>query len=49
MDEHLELDERKDGYKPRPKWQIAIAWVLLVLVIIGVAGWYYWIAFPFGT
>ena len=32
---------------PRPKWQIWGARVLLVLVIIGVLGYYYWIAYKY--
>lgn len=54
MDENkdLELDpqapedeaRQQPGYVPRPKWQLAIAWILVVLMVIGVAGYYYWIA-----
>ena len=34
-------------YTTRPKWQIWGARVLLVLVIIGVLGYYYWIAYKY--
>lgn len=51
MDENKEPivsePEETAPYAPRPKWQVALAWVLLVLMIIGVAGYYYWIAYRY--
>lgn len=40
--------EETPSYVPRPKWQLVLAWVLLILMLVGVAGYYYWIAFPQG-
>ena len=31
MNENLEV-EVKEGYKPRPKWQIVLAWIGVVVV-----------------
>lgn len=39
-----EAREEKPQYVPRPRWQILIAWILVILMVIGVAGYYYWIA-----
>ncbi|MCI6729862.1 MAG: hypothetical protein SOY32_04710 [Candidatus Faecousia sp.] len=36
--------EEKPHYVPRPRWQLVLAWILLILMVIGVAGYYYWIA-----
>jgi len=33
-----------ESYRPRPKWQIAAAWVGLAIVIAGVILYYYHIA-----
>ena len=43
----LPQDEPKqepEPYVERPRGQRILAWVLLVIVIIGVILWYYWIA-----
>ena len=37
-------DQPKEPYVERPRSQRILAWVLLVLVVIGVILWYYWIA-----
>ena len=35
--------EKKDTpYQPRPKWQLALAWGLVALMILTVLGSYYW-------
>lgn len=57
MDEHKELPqeevseqtpaEEKPKYVPRPKWQLALAWVLLAIMVVGVCLYYYGIAFPY--
>lgn len=39
-----EQDPPLEHYVPRPKWQLACAWVALVLFLIFVAVWYYGIA-----
>ena len=39
-----ELEQEPEHYVPRPKWQIVAARVMLVILLIGIAGWYYWIA-----
>lgn len=39
-----EQDQPLERYVPRPKWQLACAWVALVLFLIFVAVWYYGIA-----
>lgn len=40
-------DEPREVYKPRPWWQIALAWVMLVLVVLGVISYYYWIMYRY--
>ncbi len=52
MDEQKELPqeevvEEKPKYVPRPKWQLALAWVLLAIMVVGVCLYYYGIAFPY--
>ena len=50
--EHTQMDEQnkdfsepqEQRYVPRPRWQIVLAWILLILMVVGVAGYYYWIA-----
>ena len=36
------LDEKNRPYTPRPKWQVIMAWVLLIIVILGVINICYW-------
>ena len=38
--------EQKDAYTPRPAWQVWGARIALVVLIIGIIGWYYFIAHP---
>ncbi|HIR65257.1 MAG TPA: hypothetical protein IAB92_08660 [Candidatus Faecousia faecigallinarum] len=38
------LEPQEQRYVPRPRWQIVLAWILLILMVVGVAGYYYWIA-----
>lgn len=35
---------KPDHYVPRPRWQIVLAWVFLVLIVLGTLLYYYWIA-----
>ena len=35
-------EPEKQTYTPRPKWQVVMAWVLLVIVVLGVANLCYW-------
>lgn len=39
-----ELQPNQEPYVPRPKWQVAAAWFFLILVVLGTALYYYWIA-----
>lgn len=45
--EQMPQEQPKERYVPRPKWQLVLAWILLVLMVIGVAGYYYWIAYRY--
>lgn len=36
--------QEPEPYVERPRGQRILAWVLLVIVVIGVILWYYWIA-----
>ena len=40
---NLEEQEKKNVYVPRPKSHIILAWVLLILVLIGLVFYYFWI------
>ncbi len=42
-----EMQEEKPLYTPRPKWQIALAWLALVLFLAGVALYYLQIAYKY--
>ena len=37
-------EAEKEPYVPRSKGIVSLAWVLLILVLIGVALYYFWIA-----
>ena len=39
-----EIEPEKEPYVPRPKWQVAMAWIGLVIMAIGIALYYYYIA-----
>ena len=39
----LEEDQEKEPYVERPKSQRVLAWVLVLLVILGVILYYFWI------
>ena len=46
-----ELQAQKDAaehYTERPKSQRILAWVLIALMVLGIAAYYYWIAVPQG-
>jgi|GEM_PF-3122569 hypothetical protein len=38
------VEPEQEKYVPRPKWQIAMAWIGLVIMAIGIALYYYYIA-----
>ena len=42
-----EQNAPREEYIPRPKWQVWGARVALVLLIIGILGYYYFIAKPY--
>ena len=39
-----EIEPEKEIYVPRPKWQVALAWIGLVIMAIGIILYYYYIA-----
>ena len=39
-----ELEPEQEVYVPRPKWQVAMAWIGLVIIVIGIILYYYYIA-----
>ncbi len=39
-------EQNNEVYEPRPMWQVWLARVALVVVLIGVGLWLYQIAFP---
>ena len=39
-----ELAPEQEPYVPRPKWQIAMAWIGLAIMIVGILLYYYYIA-----
>ena len=38
--------ENVDSYIPRPRWQVWGARIALVVLVIGIIGWYYFLAHP---
>lgn len=42
--EELEMEQKSEGYKPRPRWQVWAARFGLVLMLISVALYYWHIA-----
>ena len=46
MEQINEMEQMQEhtGYKPRPKWQIVVAWIGLALMVTCVALYYYHIA-----
>ena len=38
------LAPEQEKYVPRPKWQVAMAWIGLAIMVIGIALYYYYIA-----
>lgn len=42
--QELQEPEENTGYTPRPVWQRVVAGVLAAIVIVGLIGYYYWIA-----
>ena len=43
MNENQELQEQQ-GYKPRPVWQIVLAWVGIAVMVTAIILYYYHIA-----
>lgn len=37
-----ERQEQKEPYVPRPRWQIVMAWVLILIVVLGIINICYW-------
>lgn len=46
MEENIPNEETREQYVPRPAWQVWLARLGLVIMIIGIALWLYHIAFP---
>lgn len=44
--EEAEPQEQKAPFVPSPKWKRVLAWVLFVIVVLGVITWLLNIAFP---
>ncbi len=42
------MEEEQNAYIPRPRWQVWGARIGLVVVLLALALWYYYIAFPAG-
>ena len=42
--DHLEPEQEKPVYVPRPKWQIVLAWIGIAIVLIGFGTYLYQIA-----
>ena len=40
-----EEPEEKAVYTPRPKWQLAVAWTMAVIVLLAFLGTCYWLMF----
>ncbi len=47
-EETVVAEEPKERYVPRPKWQIAFAWILVAVMIVAIISYYYWIVHPYG-
>lgn len=46
--EHLSVkaqEPEKEGYTPRPKWQLVLAWICAAGVLCAFLGICYWLAF----
>ncbi len=37
--------KKEQGYRPRPKWQLIYAWILIAIVVAGICCSIYWLAF----
>ena len=47
MEENIQIPEEcPEPYTPRPRWQVWLARVGLVIMVISIALWLYHIAFP---
>ena len=46
MEENFDeiIQTESDGYKPRPKWQIAAAWIGIVIMVVCIILYYWHIA-----
>ena len=38
-----DVEPEKDVYVPRPKWQVAMAWIGIVIMVISILLYYYYI------
>ena len=46
--EHISAQQQapeQEGYTPRPKWQLVLAWILAVIVVFAFLGTCYWMMF----
>ena len=43
----LPVEEEKPVYTPRPKWQIVLAWIGVVIMVISIILYYKQIMFPY--
>lgn len=48
MEENMENEQNREEYVPRPAWQVWLARIGLVIMVISIALWLYHIAFPAG-
>ena len=39
--------QQEEIYTPRPKWHRVLAWVLFALMVVGIAGYYFWIMYRY--
>ena len=38
-----EIEPEKEPYVPRPKWQVAMAWIGIAIMVISILLYYYYI------
>jgi hypothetical protein len=46
MEENMNQPEEREGYVPRPAWQVWLARAGVVIMAISIGLWLYHIAFP---
>ena len=47
-EETVIAEEPRERYVPRPKWQLAFAWILVAVMIVAIISYYFWIVYPYG-